>query len=78
MKTVTAYQDNDGRLHKTKRGAVDADFISAMVLVWGKLPVCADRGDPISIARMLVNPTYSARKALLEALLEFEMNLKDS
>lgn len=76
MKEVTAYEDSTGRLHKTKRDAIEFDFVVMMQRVWGEMPDQRDRGDPVVIARILASDVYpSARASLLEALEWFEAQL---
>lgn len=76
MQSVTAYEDNSGRLHKTKRDAICSDFTSMMQEAWRKAPDMRDRGDPVVIARFLCAPNYGVRQALFDALLFLEENLK--
>lgn len=76
MQEVTAYKDNSGRLHPTKREAVVSDFISELQKVWGKMPDQRDRGDPVVIARILAAGIYTeARVGLIEALRHFDDQL---
>ena len=65
MKEVTAYQDNSGRLHKTQRDAIEADFIVMVQRAWGQMPDQRDRGDPVVIARILASDTYQSSKVQL-------------
>ena len=76
MEKVEAWKDNNGYLHKTRREAVESDFISILQVTWGKMPDQRDRGDPVVIGRILAAKTYAAsRKALMEAMLFLEEQL---
>lgn len=55
MQKVEAYIDDLGRLYKTKREAVVAEFIAKMQHAWGTMPDVRDRGDAVVIARVLAN-----------------------
>jgi len=73
MKEVQAWQDVNGRLHKSYREAVEADFTTMIQSAWGSMPTKSRLGEPIEIATILSSNVYSAaRKKLLEALIWFE------
>lgn len=76
MQSVTAYEDNGGRLHKTRRAAIISDFTGMVHDAWLKAPAVDGRGDALVIASILCAPNYGVRQALLEALLFLEENLK--
>lgn len=65
MKEVTAYQDSRGHLHKTKREAIESDFITMVQKAWGQMPDQRDRGDPVVIARILASDAYQSSKVHL-------------
>lgn len=67
MKEVTAYQDGAGKLHKTARDAIEADFVAMVQKAWGQMPDSRDRGDPVVIARILASDTYQSSKVHLRA-----------
>jgi len=73
MKEITAWQDLHGRLHKTQRGAIEADFQTMLENAWGAMPCHNGRGDPAVVASILAADTYSsARQKMLEALVWFD------
>lgn len=80
MQQVTAYEDSGGRLHRTKRAAVEAEFITMVQAAWGLMPRDTDRthGDPVVIARLLAAPNYEVRQALMGALLFLEEHKGDA
>lgn len=65
MKEVTAYQDSAGHLHKTRREAVESDFVAMVQKAWGQMPNQRDRGDPVVIARILASEAYQSSKVQL-------------
>lgn len=76
MQIVQAFEDNNGRLWKTKRDAVESDFSAMVQKAWRKM-AGSDLGDPAEIARALSGNIYpTAREALFEALLYLEEHLK--
>lgn len=68
MHEVTAFEDDNGRLFKSKRDAITSDFTSRVRKAWAAMPEVRDRGEPDVIGRILADPTYGARRLLIEAL----------
>lgn len=81
MREVTAYQDNNGDLHKTKKAAVTADFTIMLREVWNSLSTpentysSNDKGSSITLAKMFAS-NQQARNKLIEALDYFEEAMK--
>lgn len=71
MKVVTAYADCNGRLHKTEREALEADFIVMMKSLWLKMPAGHDVGDPEVIARSLTATPYNGARVAFTVAARF-------
>lgn len=76
MKQVTAFQDDVGRLYKSRRYAIEADFIMKIQRAWGALPDLRDRGDPAVIARSLAG-YLGARTMVAEAITWFDKQIAE-
>lgn len=75
MHEVTAYEDDRGRLHRTRRSAIEAEFADMVKIAWGSFPADDGKGDPAVIARLLFSDIYRMGRArLIEALRYLEEN----
>lgn len=76
MKQVAAYEDSAGRLHKTAREAIEADFTAMVREAWGQMPAEISKGDPAKIAQALASVAYeSSRVQLRKAIAWFDEQL---
>lgn len=76
MRKIEAFEAKDGRMYRTREGAIEADFIWDIRDAWGSLPSAPGKPDPEAFAKLLIS--YSqARFMLIDTLARYERRLED-